>query len=135
MSAVHQKLYHSGLRGKYPSHSHTLLLTHVSVGKCVRDSGEVKEREKQGSGCVLGERENSHVFSSVWLVNWAGVKAKNAVPLKHIKERERGRESGRVCVSVGEKMNRYTVRHCPLSECHICCSKTSCPADQDNLGE
>lgn len=103
MSAVHQKLYHSGLRGKYPSHSHTLLLTHVSVGKCVRDSGEVKEREKQGSGCVLGERENSHVFPSVWLVNWAGVKAKNAVPLKHIKERERGRESGRVCVSVGER--------------------------------
>lgn len=33
------------------------------------------------------------------------------------------------------KMNRYTVRHGPLSECHICCSKTSCPADQDNFGE
>lgn len=55
--------------------------------------GREKQRERDWGGCVLGPtvRESSCVFLLVWLVNWAGVKRKNVVLLKHMRERERER--------------------------------------------
>lgn len=49
-------------------------------------------KQTECGGCVLDRagRENSCIFLSVWLVNWATVKGKNVVPLKHIRESQRG---------------------------------------------
>lgn len=48
--------------------------------------------------CWAKLREHSWVFSLVWLVNCIRVKGKNVVPLKHIKEMERQKESESISV-------------------------------------